>query len=115
MGLERAHAQLLGQGQGPAVVDCRWLALGGLVMHSDVAEEVECPSLVASAPVRLGERVRLCGKGVRVIETPGQQAGVAQPDTGQGLKGRDALCTETIVALAWSSTSRASRERPASA
>ena len=43
------------------------------------------------APGALGERVRLCGKGVRVIETPGQQAGVAQPDADHGLKGRDTL------------------------
>ena len=57
--LERAHAQLLGEGQSLLVVGASWFDLRGLVMHGDVAEEVERPGLVASLPVHVGELVRL--------------------------------------------------------
>src|SRR5215475_1540017 len=57
--LERAHAQLLGEGQRLLVVSGSWFDLRGLVMPGDVAEEVERPGLVASLPVHVGELVRL--------------------------------------------------------
>ena len=39
VGLERAHAQLLGQGEGLAVVGFGQLGLWGLALHRNVAKE----------------------------------------------------------------------------
>ena len=43
VGLERAHAQLLGQGEGLALVGFGSLNLRGLALRGDLAKEVEGP------------------------------------------------------------------------
>ena len=55
MGLERAHAQLLGQGQGLTVRDFGLLDIRRIVMRSDLAEESVDPRLVSPFFVRSGE------------------------------------------------------------
>ena len=54
VGLERAHAQFLGQGEGLAVVGLGWLDVWGLALRGNLAEEPQGLRLVASF---------LCGHG----------------------------------------------------
>ena len=61
MGLERAHAQRLGEGEGLAVVAYGWLGLGGRLARRALAEEPQCPGLVAALLILAGELERLRG------------------------------------------------------
>jgi hypothetical protein len=55
VGLEWAHAQLLGQGDGLAVMGLRFLDPSGIAMRSDVAEETVGMRLVATSYMGMGE------------------------------------------------------------
>src|SRR5262245_3020470 len=48
VGLERTHAEFLGQGEGLAVVDLSRRKLRGITMRSDVAQEPQGIGLIAS-------------------------------------------------------------------
>ena len=73
VGLERAHAEFLGQGEGLAVVGFGWLDLWGIALRSDLAEEAQGIRLVAAFLVRTGERQRMLGEGVRLLQAASQQ------------------------------------------
>ena len=78
MGLERAHAQFLGQGEGLAVVGFGLLDLWGLAMRGNLAEEAQGIRLVALFLVLTGERQRPLGEGMRLLQAAGQQMRLAQ-------------------------------------
>src|SRR4029450_2336362 len=56
VGLEGAHAEFLGQGEGLAVVGFGWLTLWGIAMRCNVAKEVQGICLVATFLVLAGMR-----------------------------------------------------------
>ena len=85
MGLERAHAELLGQGQGLAVVGFGWLDLRRLAPRRNVAEEAQGIRLVAAFLVLTGERQRTLGEGVRLLQAAGQQLRLPQGETTERL------------------------------
>jgi hypothetical protein len=58
VGLERAHAQCLGQGEGLAVIGFCSRALRGIALSGNVAEEAQGIRLVAIFLVRTGMRQR---------------------------------------------------------
>ena len=78
VGLERAHAEFVGQGEGLAVVGFGLLALRGLTLRRNVAEEAQGIRLVAAFLVRTGERQRPLGEGVRLLQAAGQQMRLPQ-------------------------------------
>jgi hypothetical protein len=73
MGLERAHAEFTGQGEGLVVVGDGGLILWRIAMGRNVTEEAQGIRLVATFLVRTGERQRLLGEGVRLFQAAGQQ------------------------------------------
>src|SRR5262245_50941024 len=68
VGLERTHAQLIGQGEGLAVVFSNLLAHRGLAPHRNVTEEVQSIRLVATFVVRTDMRQRPLGKDLRLLQ-----------------------------------------------
>jgi len=75
VGLERAHAQLLGQGEGLAVVGFGLRALPKLASRSDLTAQVQGIRLVAAFPGRTRQRQRALGEESRemlgVMPLPG--------------------------------------------
>ena len=78
--LERAHAQLLGQGEGLAVVAGGRLALSGRLARRALAEEPQRPGLVAALLVLAGELDSLRGTLARVFQAASQQIRLAEAD-----------------------------------
>ena len=79
VGLERAHAEFLGQSEGLAVVGFGRLNLRGLVLRSDVAEEAEGIRLVASFLVAYGQASRASpGQCARLRQAASQPVGFAR-------------------------------------
>jgi hypothetical protein len=69
--LQQAHAKLLGQGKGLAVVSCGLLDFRGLTLGGNVAQEAQDPRLVPPFLVGLGELECLLGKGQRLLWAAG--------------------------------------------
>ena len=63
VGLERAHAECLGQGQGLLVVIFGQRALGRIVTRRYVAEEAQGICLVTAFLVLMGMRKHILGEG----------------------------------------------------
>ena len=78
VGLERAHAEFLGQGEGLAVVGCGVLDLRGIAPRRNVAEEAQGIRLVAAFLVLTGKRQRTLGEGVRLLQAAGQHLRLPQ-------------------------------------
>ena len=78
MGLERAHAQLLGQGEGLAVVAGGGLDLWGRLARRALAQEPQGPGLVAALLILAGEIDSLHGAFVRVFQAARQQIRLAE-------------------------------------
>ena len=68
VGLERAHAEIVGEGEGLAVMGGGWLALRGITPRGDLTEETQGTRFVAAFLVRTGERQRPLGEGVRRLQ-----------------------------------------------
>src|SRR5262252_9211119 len=81
MGLERAHAEFLGQGEGLLVMICSRLALRRLALCRDLAEEAQGIRLVASFLVRTRDLQRTLSKGMRLLHAAGQQIRIPQGET----------------------------------
>ena len=62
MGLERAHTELVGQGEGLLVIVFSFLGMRGIAMCSDRAEEVQRIRFVAPLLVLTGKRQRALGE-----------------------------------------------------
>jgi hypothetical protein len=67
MGLERAHAQLLSQGEGLAVESFGLLGLWGLALRRNVAKEAQGVSFLAPIPIGLSESQGALCLGVRLV------------------------------------------------
>jgi hypothetical protein len=78
MGLERAHAQLLGQGEGLAVVAGSGLAIGRCLARRTLAQEPQGPGLGAALLVLAGKIDRLHGALVCVFQAVSQQICLAE-------------------------------------
>ena len=78
VGLERAHAELLGQGEGLAIMGFGLLAHPEARAARNLAEEAQGIGLVATFLMLTGERQRLFGEGVRLLQVAGQQLRLAQ-------------------------------------
>ena len=77
VGLQWAHAECLGQGQGLLVVRFGWLDLRGIAPRRNVAEEGEDIRLIVSFLALLGEGQRLMGSDVPLLHTASQDIGLA--------------------------------------
>jgi hypothetical protein len=87
VGYKRAHAELLGQGEGLAVVSCSGLNFYGLAVRRNLAEEAQGIRLVAPFLVLTGERQHTLGEGVRLLQAAGQQLRLTQRETTECRKG----------------------------
>src|SRR5712691_2523968 len=76
--LERAHPQLLGEGEGLLVIGFGLLVLRGLAPCRNVAEEAQGIRLVATVLARTGERQGALGKSVRLTQVASQQMRLTQ-------------------------------------
>jgi hypothetical protein len=65
MGLERPHPQLLGQGEGLAVLSFGLIAFRRLTLQRNLAEEAQGIRLVAAFVALTGERQRAISEGRR--------------------------------------------------
>ena len=73
VGLERAHAQFLGQGEGLAVVVFGLLDLRRLAPRGNVAEEAQGIACVAPFLVCTGQLRARSASAVRLLQAAGQQ------------------------------------------
>ena len=85
VGLERAHAECVGQREGLVVVGYGGLALRGIAPRRNVAEEAQGIRLVAAFLVRTGMRQRALGEGLRLLQAVGQQLRLPQGETTERL------------------------------
>jgi hypothetical protein len=77
--LERAHAQLFGQGEGLTVVVDGGFALGARQACHALTEEPQGPGLVPALLILAGEIKSLCGALVRLFQAASQQICLAKP------------------------------------
>ena len=112
VGLERAHAQFLGQGEGLAVVGYGWLALRGIAMRGNVAEEAQGIRLVAPFLV-LDRRAPAPAQRERAPPPGGQPADAPPPGRdGRRLIGYYFLCRSSVPAPASAAARRRRRAQP---
>ena len=78
MGLEWAHAQILSQGEGLAVVAGGGLDRGGRLARRALAQEPQGPGLIAALRVLAGELDRLRSALARVFQAASQQIRLAE-------------------------------------
>jgi len=78
VGLERAHAQVLGEGEGLAVMGCGLVDVWGLATHGNIAEETVGMRLIAASCVGTREFEKACGEGTSFIHTADEQTRLAQ-------------------------------------
>ena len=72
MGLERPHPQLLGQGEGLAVVPFGLIAFRRPTLHRNLAEEAQGIRLVTMFLSLTGMRQHTIGEGVRLLQAASQ-------------------------------------------
>jgi hypothetical protein len=80
VGLEGAHAQRLGQGEGLLVVAGGGLALEGCLARCTLAQEPQGPGLVAAEVVLAGEGEGLLSTLTRLLQAARQHIRLAQLD-----------------------------------
>src|SRR5215831_17570092 len=78
VGLERTHAQLLGQGESLAVVGFGRRSIGGLALGRNVAEEVHGTRLKNSSLAGAGTFEDTLGEHARLLEAAGVQMCLTQ-------------------------------------
>ena len=71
VGLERTHAEFLGQGKGLAVMGGGLVDVRGSAMCGDLTEEPQGIRLVAAFLMRTGKGQRLLGEGMRLLQVAG--------------------------------------------
>ena len=86
VGLERAHAEFVGQREGLAVVTFRRRDIRSIGTGSDLAKEAKSPSLVAALPTLSSKCEGSTGEFERVIEPVGEQARLAHVRDDQRLE-----------------------------
>ena len=83
MGLERSHAELLGQGEGLAVVECSRRSVRGVAMCGDLAQESESPRLATAFLVLTAERQGAPSESARLGAAADEQIDLAQAGEGE--------------------------------
>ena len=83
---QRAHAELLGQGEGLSVVGFSFFDMRRIALRRNVAEEAQGIRLVAAFLVLTGMRQRALGEGVRLLQAASQQLRLPQGETTERLK-----------------------------
>jgi hypothetical protein len=78
--LERTHAELLGQGEGLAVVGFSGFDLWGIAVRMELAEEPQGVGFVAPLLMGPGELQDALRLGVRLVQPASQQIRFAEPD-----------------------------------
>ena len=73
VGLERAHAEFGGQGEGLLVVISGLRDLRSIATSGDLPKEAQGIRLVAAFLVRTGMRQRPLSEGVRLLQATGQR------------------------------------------
>ena len=111
--LERAHAQLLGQGQGLPVVGFGPLALWRLSLGRNLAQESQGVGFVAPFLMRTGELQCALRLSIRLVQTASEEIGLAQPDNKRRIDAPPRIAA--YCPLACSSSGTASGRRPANA
>ena len=81
VGLERAHAQFVGQGEGLPVVGFSLSALRRIAPRRNLAEEAQGIRLIAPFLVLTGECQRALGEGVGLLQAARQQMRFPQGET----------------------------------
>ena len=85
VGRERAHAKLVGQGEGLLVAGSGLFGFWGVAPRRNVAKEPQGVCLVAPFLVLLGERQGVLGEGVRFLQVASQHLRLPQGETTEGL------------------------------
>src|SRR4029453_16284869 len=86
MGKQWAHSELLSQGGGLSVVGFSCFDVLQLVPRRNVAKKVQGIRLVTAFLVLTGERQRVLGEGVRLLQAAGQHLRFAQGAATERLK-----------------------------
>ncbi len=73
VGDERAHAELVGPGEGLAVVRIGGRRVRRVGLRGDLAEEAQDPGFVAALPLAAGELDGPLGHRNRIVPTTGQE------------------------------------------
>ena len=111
VGLERAHAELLGQGEGLPVVGFGLFDFRGIAMCRNVAEEAQGIGLVAAFLVGTGSASARIGESLRLLQATGQQLCLAQGDDAERLESSSPMVIACSIACV--SSGMASVTRPA--
>ena len=109
VGHERAHAEFLGQGEGLSVVVSAASTSSGSRCAAIVTEEAQGIRLVAAFLVFTGERQRLLGEGMRLLQAASQQMRLPQGETTEHLKDYQFHCNVCSIACVSSGTASAMR------
>ena len=92
VGLERVHAQCLGQGQGLLIVGLGLHALSRLTPCRNVAEEAQGIRLVAPFLMRTGKYQRALSACIRFLQAASQSMCFTQGEAAERLKARHVPC-----------------------
>ena len=85
MRLERAHPQLLGQGERLCIVGGGRCPLDGRLLGCEVTEEPQGPGFAPPFPVRSGKAEGTCGTLAGVVQATSQPIRLAQQGDNAGL------------------------------
>src|SRR5215510_12651756 len=112
VGLERAHAEFLGQGKGLPVVGFGPLAWRR-PLGRDLAKESQGVGFVAPFLMRPGELQRALRLGIRFVQTASEEIRLAQPDHKGCLEGPFAhsLALSYCLLEQWQRLGQATRQR----
>ena len=85
VGLERAHAELFGQGKGLTVVGFGLRDVWGIAPRRNIAEEAQGIRLMAAFLVLTSQRQRALGEGVCLLQTASRDLRLPQGETTERL------------------------------
>src|SRR5262247_1065897 len=91
MGLERAHAEFLSQGEGLVVAGYGGLALWVIAPGRNVAQEAQGICLMAASLILTGEHQGTLSTGVRLLQVALQHMRLAQRETTERFDVRSSL------------------------
>jgi hypothetical protein len=91
--LERPHPQLLGQGEGLAVVGFGLIAFRWLAPRCNVAEEAQSIRLVTTFLVSTGKRQCAFGEAVCRLQPVGEEMRLPQGETTERLMDHRCRCS----------------------
>ena len=113
VGLERAHAQILGQGQGLLVVGFGLCDIRGIATCGDLTKQAQSPCFESASLLGARERKRALSLGNRLLHAAGQQIALTQASDKERMPGQ--VSRVAARPSACSSSGSASAIRPDSA